>query len=183
MSDYIVFINAILFGTLVSLTIRWAIILYSAHKLKSNQKEPLDRMIEITSEDILNGVIRKRMKQVKMIMDSSKCYDQTMSEMMDNDKKLIEIPKVSPVEISQIYNTFKNNSLSFYLIPNEDVYIAYQKGLLSDSTKCFLNDEIIKRLSDQELKEIKEKEQKQQEKEIEKQRKIKEKRIEDSIKI
>lgn len=74
MEDIILYLNAIIFGMLISLTIRWSLLNYVAHKLKSIQRGPLDRMIKITSEDILNGVIRKRKKQVKYIMNLPKGY-------------------------------------------------------------------------------------------------------------
>ena len=60
MSFLIDFLNFILLGVILSLTARWALFKYRAYQLKSAQKEPLDRMIRISSKDILKGVIRKR---------------------------------------------------------------------------------------------------------------------------
>lgn len=194
MENYIELFNALSFGILISLTIRWARLLYAAHKLKANQKGPLDRMIEISSEEIMNGVIRKRMKQTKLIMDDSKIY-----EFDEKEVRHIEKPMISPDKISSIYNSLKNKELSIYLIPNEDMHIALKKNLLSDLSKYFLNDEINKIFYDKKMKEIELAKQKEdikkvlieeqrrnleeQRRQMEARRKQKEKEIEDSINI
>jgi hypothetical protein len=180
-------VKAFSFGMLISLTIRWIRLLYASRKLRLNQRGPLDRMIEITSEDILNGVIRKRQKQTKQIMDLSIDYD-----MKDLNDKPNQIPIISPTGISSIYNSFKNKGLSFYIIPNEDIHIALKKGLLPDLSKFLLNDEIYKILHEKELKESEVKKRQEDKKRIlieeqkrllEEKRKMREKEIEDSIKI
>ena len=45
MEDIILYLNATFFGMLISLTIKWSLLNYAVHKLKSNQRGPLDRMI------------------------------------------------------------------------------------------------------------------------------------------
>lgn len=187
MELFIPLINATLLGMLIPLTIRWGRLLYAAHKIKSNQGEPLDRMIDISSEDILKGVIRKRSKQAYLIMDNSDTYD-TISM----DDKPISIPIVTSDGIKSIYNSLKEKGLSIYLIPNEDIHIALQKELLSDYSKYFLNDEINQILHSREMKVVEEKKREEDAKKAliekrkqleEQQRKQKEQQIEDSIKI
>ena len=187
METLICFVNAIVFGMLIPLTIRWIKLHYASYKLKINQRGPLDRMIEISSDDILNGVIRKRRKQTILIMDTSKQYD-----MKDLNDKPNDIPRITSTGISSIYNSFMNKGYSLYLIPNEDVHIALNSGLISNLSNYYLNDEVNKILSDEKLKEIKVKKQKEdakkaiienQRRQAEEQRKLKEKQIEDSIKI
>lgn len=194
MENYIELFNALSLGILISLSIRWVRLFYAAHKLKANQKGPLDRMIEISSEDIMNGVIRKRMRQTKFIMDNSKIY-----EFDEKEVRHIEKPMISPDKISSIYNSFKNKELSIYIIPNEDVHIAIKKNLLSDLSKYYLNDEINSIIIDNEMKEFELRKQNEDKKKalledqrrkreeqkrlIELQRKKKEKEIEDSINI
>ena len=137
MEDIILYLNATFFGMLISLTIRWSLLNYVAHKLKSIQRGPLDRMIKITSEDILNGVIRKRKKQVKYIMHLSKSYDMKNFEDVPSD-----IPQITSDVITSIYMSFKKKELTIYLIPNEDIHLAIKDGLLSDLSHYFFNDEI-----------------------------------------
>jgi len=179
--DFIIGVtNAFLLGLLVSLTFRWIRLCYAAHKLKKRQREPLDRMIEITSEEILKGVIRKREKQVRLIMNSSDQYNKIFS----GDHSGI-IPTLSPSDIESIYSSFKAQKISIALIPNEDVFLALEKGLISDLSQYFLNDDITMRLS--ELKEQYEKKIRKREIMLynikERNRKLREQKIEDSINI
>jgi len=180
-------VNAVFLGILISLSIRWGILIYAAYKIKANRRGPLDRVINISSDEILNGVIRKRMKQVKAIMDSSVCYD---TKRMDEVKRII--PTASPSIICSIFESFKNKHLSFALIPNEDVYIAKKKALLDNYSHYFLNDDINREKYKLQKAEEKKKysiiEQKRKQKELQEMledqlRKQKEQEIEDSINI
>ena len=194
MGNYIELFNAFSFGILISLTIRWARLLFAAYKLKANQKGPLDRMIEISSDEIMNGVIRKRLKQTKVIRETTNLYEVDNKDGMPKEK-----PMISSQKISSIYNSFKNKKLSIYLIPNEDIHIAIKKNLLTDLSKYYLNDEINDIIIDSKMKEYEMEKQKEDKKKalfeeqqrkieeqkrlLELQRKQKEKEIEDSINI
>lgn len=176
------FLNPLLFGILISVTIRWGILHYAASKLRKNMRGPLDRMIEVTSDEILKGIIRKRKKQVKSIMCHTENYAMTRIS-----EKVIKMPEITQDDISSIYNSFKEHNLSLYLIPNEDIYTAQKERLLLDTSHYYLNDEIITRLSNREMQilENKEKQEKENKQRFlkEKQEKQKEQEIEDSINI
>lgn len=176
------FFAAFLLGLLLTVTVRWIVLLYNVHKIKVNQKEPLDRLINITSNEILHAVLRKRTKQVSSVMNKSKYYHKTKLNAEPN-----ALPEISSSDIDSIYNAFREKGLSLSLIPNEDICIAYKKGLLEDSNRCFLNEEIIKRKSKQEIKAIEEKklqhEREKQQREWEKLKKQREQELEDSINI
>lgn len=182
METFISMIAPFFFGVLITITIRWVWLNYSAHKILSNQKGVFDRVIDITSGDILNGVIRKRKKQVRWVMENSDCYEHFFME--ENPKK---IPQASPDDIYLIYKSFEDKGLSVQIIPNEDIYIAHKNGQINNKSEYFLNDDLIIRLSTEELEEIEEKNQnklkKIEEKNQKKLEKAKEQEIEDSINI
>ena len=180
------FFNAFLFGALITLTIRWSRLCNAAHKLKSNQNGAFGRMIEITSEEILHGVIRKRQKQVWLIMNDSTSYAaETFDEMANS--KTANLPKITTSSINAVYNSIKEKGLSMFLIPNEDIYLAVKEGTISNKSSYYLNDEIIKRLSNRELNIIDERNRREKERienaKKEQLRKQKEQEIEDRINI
>ena len=195
-----------LLGMLTSLTVRWVRMQYNAYKIKELQKGPFDRKIFISSEEVLKGVLRKRRKKASHILglefadtmvpiSGKDTIGDTMRKKKAKKEQLTGDYKIlSDDTLDSIYNSFKEQGLEFYLIPNEDVYLANKKGTLSEPSHYYLNDEIYMRKSNKEKaaeiwkqEEIKrkERERKQLEERLqnERQTKLKEKQIEDQINI
>lgn len=205
--DFLIsFFNFMLLGMLASLTVRWVRMQYNAYKIKDLQKGPFGRKILISSEEVLKGVLRKRYKKASHILglelaetmvpiSERDTVGDTMRKRKAKKEQLTGVYEIlSEDTLDSIYNSFKERGLEFYLIPNEDVYLANKKGTLSEPSHYYLNDEIYTRKSNKEQadeirkrEEIKkkEKERKQLEERLqnERQTKLKEKQIEDQINI
>ena len=175
------FCNFILIGVILSLTVRWCLLLWKIHKVKALQKEPFDRMISISSQEVLLGLLRKRSKKTDIRID-------IMDIMLPHQVEIDEDVFIS------MYNAFDEKGLKISIIPNEDIYKANKRGLITDPSKYYLNDEIKIRLSNSENAAIiRHKEQleikkklKQEKLEREKERQLKlqkQKEIEDQINI
>ena len=181
MNFLIDFTNFLLLGVIFSLTIRWCILKYNAFCLKAARNEPLDRMILISSIDILKGVIRKRNSKAGWIVRS-----------IFNENKGLD--KQTEIILDSVYDSLAKQNLKFFLIPNEDIHIAKKKGMLDEPSKFFFNEEIIVRLSEREKKQIvrkkiekdllaKKRAEEETKQMIEQQKRQKEKELEDKINI
>ena len=181
MTILIDFLNFILLGAIISLTVRWVLLQYRSYQLRSAQKEPFDRMIHISSKEILKGVIRKRAFKAGPIAQTG-------------IEKTNQIDKQTENVLNAAFESFAEQNLKLSLIPNEDIDEAIKRDILDDSSKYFLNDQIIVRLSDREKKEIAKQnaekmrlEQEAQElrerQHAEQQKRLKEKEVEDQINI
>lgn len=135
------FFNFILIGTILSLSVRWGILLLKIHRVKALQNKPFDRMIAVSSKEVLLGIIRKRGYKTDLILDFK-------------DVASPEQVKIDEDVMGSIYNSFVEQGLHFSLIPNEDVHLANKRGEISDPSNFYLNDEIMVRLSERENREI-----------------------------
>ena len=149
--------------------------------MKSAQKEPLDRMIRISSKDILKGVIRKRAFKAVSIAQTG-------------IEKANQIDKQTETILDAVYESMIEQNLKFSLIPNEDIHEAIKSGVLDDSSKYYLNDEVIIRLSNREKdeiakqnadrkKKIQEEQRLRERQHAEQQKRLKDKEVEDQINI
>ena len=200
------FLNFTLLGLLASLTVRWVLMHYNAYKIKKLQKGPFGRKIHISSEEVLKAVLRKRRRKTSNVLSLE--FVETMVPISEGDTlgdiKLKRKEKkdklsgayetISDDILDSIFNSFKEQGLEIYLIPNEDVYLAKKNGTLDEPSHYYLNDAIYTRKSNkeqadeirkQEEIERRERVRRQLEEQLQRdqQKMLKEKQIEDQINI